>query len=153
MSFMETSQTRRRAWLATGIWSLAGIGFTLTFFSGGGPGQFDTDSTRHLAGAVALAFGFIGYWSVLWFTRGGRESPPLTDERDAHVSARAGQTTLIVVLTAIFALAIGLWVAYESTGEVPVGWMWFLAYGSVILAFVTYAGAVLVLDSRMGGHE
>lgn len=152
MSLVEMSQTRRRAWLAAVIWSIAGLGFGLTFFMGGGPGAFPQESFRHLAGATALAFGFLGHWAVLWATRQKRNGPILVDERDMHTVARANQTTLIVVLVGIFALAITLWTAYEPRGQVPVGWMWFLAYGSVILASVTSAVTTLILDARGGGH-
>ena len=74
------------------------------------------------------------------------------DERDAQVMARAGQTTLVVVLVGIFILTIGLWTTFESDGVVPVGWMWFTAYGSVILATLVHSAVVLVLDGRMGGR-
>jgi hypothetical protein len=57
-----------------------------------------------------------------------------------------------VVLIVIFTFYISLWTVYESGGQVPVGWMWFLAYGSVILAFVTSSVTTLILDGRMGGH-
>ena len=151
MSVQQMSQTRIRAWLATVIWILAGAGFTLTFFSGGGAGEFDTDSIRHLTGAVAIGSGFLAWWTVLWFTR-QRRGALLADERDLQVVARAGQATLVIVLVGIFAFTIGLWTAYEGAGVVPVGWMWFLAYGSVILASLTFAVATLLLDGRMGGH-
>ena len=151
MNLRHMSQTRLRAWLATAIWTLAGIGFAVTFFSGGGAGEFDTDSTRHLAGAIAIAFGFVGYWTTLWVTR-RRGRGLAADERDVLVVARAGQATLVIVLVGIYAFTIGLWIAYEGAGVVPVGWMWFLAYGCVILASVSFAAATLVLDGRMGGH-
>jgi len=145
------SQTRKRAWLSTAIWTLAGVGFALTFFSGGGAGEFDTDSTRHLAGAGAIAFGFLAHWATLWLTRqrGERLS---ADERDVQVIARAGQVTLVVVLVGIYAFTIGLWIAYEGAGVVPVGWMWFLAYGCVILASATFAVSTLLLDGGTAGH-
>lgn len=152
MSRSEMSQTRRRAWLAGMIWTLAGAGFLVAFFSGGGPGTWAGDSARHLAGALALAFGFLAYWTALWATRRKGGDPPLADERDFEIVARANQATLVVVLVGIFAFTIGLWTVYENAGQVPVGWMWFLAYGSVILASVTSAAAILVLDGRMGGH-
>ena len=153
MSFREMSQTRKRAWMAAVVWMVAGTGFSLTFFAGGGPGAFPVESRRHLAGAVALAFGFLGYWLALWITRRRRGDPPLSDERDMQVVARANQATLVVVLVGIFVFTIALWTAHESTGTVPVGWMWFLAYGEVILASVTSAVATLLLDGRMGGYE
>ncbi len=152
MGIGEMSQTRVRAWLAAVIWILAGVGFFVTFFSGGGPGGLATDSIRHAAGAGALGFGFGGYWLALWFTRQRKGAPPAADERDAEIVARANQVTLVVVLVGVFSCAIGLWIAYEADGQVPVGWMWFLAYGSAILAFVTSAVAILVLDGRTSGH-
>ncbi len=151
MNLQDMSQTRRRAWLAAAVWAVAGAGFSLAFFSGGGANEFAADSGRHLATAGAVGFGFMGWWAALWLTRrhGGRVA---TDERDLHVAARAGQTTLVVVLVAIYAFTVGLWTLFEGAGAVPVGWMWFLAYASVILASLTNALAVLVLDRRLGGR-
>ena len=146
------SQTRLRSWLSAVIWTIAGVGFFFTFFSGGGPGGLASDSMRHVAGAGAVAFGFLGYWLALWLTRQRQGRPPAVDERDLQVSARANQATLVVVLMVIFTFSISLWTVYESGGQVPVGWMWFLAYGSVILAFVTSSVTTLILDGRMGGH-
>jgi len=152
MSVEEMSQTRQRAWLIGVIWTLAGVGFLLAFFSGGGAGGFATDSTRHLTSAMALGFGFGGYGLALWFTRRRQDGPPVSDERDLRVAAQANQVTLIVVLVGIYVFTIGLWLVYEAGGLVPVGWMWFLAYGSAILAFVASAVTTLILDARMGGH-
>jgi len=152
MSMGEMSQTRVRAWLSAVIWTLAGVGFFLTFFSRGGPGELDTDSIRHAAGAGALGFGFVCYWLVLWFTRQRKGAPPVSDERDMQIAAQANQVALIVVLVGIYAFTISLWTVYEAAGQVPVGWMWFLAYGSAILAFVTSSVTTLVLDGRMGGN-
>jgi hypothetical protein len=76
----------------------------------------------------------------------------VADERDVRVVLQAGQATLIIVMVGIFAFTMGLWIAYEGVGAVPVGWMWFLAYGSVILTSLAFAVSTLVLDGRMGGH-
>ncbi|MFH1763020.1 MAG: DUF2178 domain-containing protein [Gemmatimonadota bacterium] len=151
MGNQRMSQTRLRAWLATVIWALAGAGFFLAFFSGGGVDEFDTDSGRHLVGAAFIAFGFVAHWTSLWITR-RREGQVTMDERDFQVVARAGQATLIIVLVAIFGFNIGLWTIYEGAGVVAVGWMWFLAYGCLFLAYVIHALAVLILDGRTSGH-
>jgi len=148
----EMSQTRLRAWLAAVIWTLAGVIFFFSFFSGGGPGELDTDSKRHLTGAAALGFGFVGYWLALYLTRQRKGRPPVSDERDLQVLAQANQVTLIVVLVGIYVFTISLWTVYEAGGLVPVGWMWFLAYGSAILAFVTSSVTTLVLDGRTGAN-
>ena len=76
----------------------------------------------------------------------------MADERDLQVVARAGQATLIIVLIAIFAMALALWTIYEEAGTVPVGWLWFIAYAEVILAVITHSLAILVLEGRSRGH-
>lgn len=152
MAFSDLSQTRVRAWMTLLIWGGAGLGFVLTFFSGGGPAGFPGDSTRHLLGAGFLAFGFLAYWLVLWATRRREGAPPPFDERDFLNVARANQASLVVVLLGVFALSMGLWVVHEEGGSVPAGWMWFMAYGSVILAFLASAVATLVLDRGTGDH-
>ena len=148
MSFKGMGQTRLRAWLAAVIWTVAGIGFGLTFFFRGGPRELATDSMGHLAGAGFLGFGFVAYWLALYLTRQRKGRPPVSDERDLQVLAQANQVTLIVVMVGIYSFTIGLWTVYEAEGQVPVGWMWFLAYGSAILAFVTSAVTTLILDGR-----
>lgn len=150
MSTRDMSQTRLRAWLATVVWTLAGVGFFLAFFSGGGAAEFDTDSGRHLLAAGAIGFGFLAYWGGLWLTR-GRGDQILADERDFQVVARASQATLIVVLIVVFSISVALWTIYEADGVLAVGWMWFLAYASMLVGLVTNAVTVLILDGRTVG--
>jgi hypothetical protein len=87
----------------------------------------------------------------MWLTR-RRDGAVAVDERDDQVVARASQATLVVVLMAVFLLSVGLWEAYRAEGAVPVGWLWFLAYGVIIVTFVVHAVATLVVDARLGGH-
>ena len=150
MSPIDMSQTRFRAWLATVVWTLSGVGFFIAFFSGGGAAEFDTDSGRHLMAAGAIGFGFLAYWGGLWLTR-GRGNQIVADERDFQVVARASQATLIVVLIAVFSFSVALWTIHEADGVLAVGWMWFLAYGSMLVGLITNAVTVLILDGRTVG--
>ncbi len=145
------SQTRLRAWCAAIIWTVAGAGFGLAFFARGGPEGYAGDSARILAGAVAIAAGYGGNLLATWLTR-GRRGEVVADERDAEVVAQASRGTLVVVLMAVFALSVGLWEGYRTEGAVPVGWLWFLAYGTVITTFVVHSLATLVVDARHGDH-
>ena len=145
------SPLRRSAWLVAIVWVIAGFGFFLAFFSGGGAEEFDTDSLRHLAAAAAVFAGFVAWWVGLGITR-RRTGTVVLDERDHLTMARASQATLVVVCFAIFAFTVSLWTVYERAGSVPVGWMWFLAYATVILAVVTHAVGILILDGRSPGH-
>lgn len=151
MSFGDMSQTRRRAWLATIVWALSGAGFLAAFFSGGGAAEFDTDSGRHLVAAGAILFGFMAYWSGLWFTR-QRGDEVVADERDYQLVAKASQVALIIVLMGVYLLCTVLWMIHEADGVLEIGWMWFLGYGAMVLGLVTNAVMILVLDRSTGGH-
>jgi len=144
------SQIRQRAWTNLLVWGVAGIVLTVVFFAWGGPSEFAAESGRVAATAVALGLGYVVYFAVMWRTRGrGRVA---SDERDELVVGRAGQAALVAVLLWVFAVGIGLWLAYDAAGAVPVGWMWFLAYATVIVGLVSHGAATLVLDARLGGH-
>ncbi len=145
------SQTQARAWWAAAIWTLVGVGFAVVFFARGGPAAFGADRLRVLAGAVAIGFGYAAYSAVVLATR-SRHGEVVTDERDTVVANKATQATIIVVLVAVYGLSIGLWEGYRSEGVVPVGWLWFLAYGAVIVTFVVHAVATLVMNARHGGR-
>lgn len=145
------SQTQVRAWWAAVIWTLVGVGFAVVFFAQGGPAAFGADRLRVLAGAVAIGLGYAAYSAVVLTTR-ARHGEVVTDERDLVVASKATQATIIVVLVAVYGLSIGLWEAYRSEGAVPVGWLWFLAYGAVIATFVVHAAATLVMNARHSGR-
>jgi hypothetical protein len=152
MSMGQMSQLRSRAWLSAVIWTIAGIGFLWTFLSGGGAEELPTDGIRHAAGAGAIGFGFLGHGLALWMTRQREGAPPVSDERDFRTLAQANQVTLIVVLLGIYIFTISLWLRFEAEGVVPVAWMWFLAYGSAILAFLASSVITLILDRRSTAH-
>lgn len=147
----ELSLTQLRARWATGVWSLAAIGFGAAFFAGGGSTEFDIDRSRHIASALVVGFGFLGHWAVLLVTARKAGGDRAVDERDAHVLARAGQAALVTVLLGVYVLCIGLWTVYESAGSVPVGWTYFLAYETPILASLAYAVATIVVDGWTRG--
>jgi len=148
----DLTLTQLQARLAAAVWSIAAVVFAVAFFAGGGSTEFGADRGRHLLSALTVALAYGGYWVMVWITRRRAGGVRAVDERDVHVVARAGQTTLIVVLVSVYVVAIGLWTVYEESGSVPVGWMWFLAYGIIILAFLAYAISTIVVDRWTRGN-
>jgi len=139
------TQARRRALWTLAIWGVVAIGFAVTFFQGGGPGDYADDKTRRVVGAVFLALGFFGTPLMQWWTR-GRPGQVVMDERDESIGRRAATGGLIVVLLYVFTLCIVLWERHADAGCVPVGWMWFLAYSTATLAYLVPALIFLLLD-------
>ena len=144
------TQGRRRTLWTLLIWSVVAIGFGATVFAYGGPATYVEGQTRRLVGAVFLAIGFFGTPLMLFLTRARSGSGHVvSDERDERISHKATHIGFVVVLLYVFLTCIGLWEAYSETGAVPVGWMWFLAYSTAILAYLSSATAALVLDIGM----
>jgi len=111
-----------QARLAAAVWSIAAVVFAVAFFAGGGSTEFGADRGRHLLSALTVALAYGGYWVMVWITRRRAGGVRAVDERDVHVVARAGQTTLIVVLVSVYVVAILAFLAYAISTIVVDRW-------------------------------
>ena len=145
------TQARVRALWTLAIWSVVAAGFAWTFFWGGGPADYAEDGTRRALGGAFLAFGFFGTPLMQWWTR-GRPGAVAADERDQAIGRRATTGGMVVVMLYVFVLSIGLWERHEDSGCVPVGWMWFLAYSTAAVGYLTPAVVSLLLDFGVLGR-
>jgi hypothetical protein len=86
-------------------------------------------------------------------TRGkaGSESV-VRDERDERIETKATGIGIITVVTLVFLGSIALWDAYQEPGCVPVGWMWVMAYATLILSHLAPAVVSLALDFGATRH-
>ena len=147
------TQTQIRARYGVGIWGLAGAAFGLVFFLGGGAATYAEDSIRMGIASVIIAVGFVSYFSMIYLTREKSNGKALIrDERDLEIARQANEITLVAVLGFIFAVCIGLFLAYETAGSLPVGWMWFLAYATSCFGLLAQAVATLAAHRKMSGN-
>jgi len=147
------TQTKIRARYGLGIWGLVALAFGLVFFLGGGAVTYADDSIRILVSAVILAAGFIGYFSMLYLTRDKSNGKALIrDERDLEIARQANEIALVAVLVFVFSVCITLFLVYEKAGNLPIGWMWFLAYITACFGYLVQAGTTLGLHRKMSGN-
>jgi len=147
------TQARRRAIWSLLIWGGAAVAFVATFVAGGGPATYVDDRTRIVLGAAALGLAFVAHFVMLWRTRArGGDRPVLSDERDERIARRANGVALVVSLVYVVLLSIVLYEVHHDSRLVPVGWMWFVAYSTAMMGYLSHAAATLALDSAMGGH-
>ena len=144
--------TKKSALSAAGVWAVAGIVFSISFFSGGGPTQYAAEPVRILAGAIVLALAGVLHVGLMRGIRRAAGAGNITDERDAAVIARAAQITLMIVLLAVLGANVALWIGYRAPGQVPVGWTWYIGYGTVICAFLVHSITTVLVDAGMGGN-
>ncbi|MCD6425407.1 MAG: hypothetical protein J7L35_07850 [Anaerolineales bacterium] len=144
------TQTKIRARFGLGIWGLVAAAFGLVFFLGGGAATFADDSIRMGIAAAILGSGFIGYCSMLYLTREKKDGIALiSDERDLEIARQANEIALVAVLVFVYVVCIALFLGYETAGNLPIGWMWFLAYATGCFGLLAQAVATLVLHSEM----
>lgn len=147
------TQSKMRARYGLGIWGSVASLFALIFFLDGGAATYADDSMRVLAAAVVLAAGFVGYIGMLYLTREKSDAKAhIRDERDQEIARQANEIALVAVLVFVFAVCIALFLAYESSGSLPVGWMWFLAYATACFGLLAQSAATLVLHGEMSGN-
>jgi hypothetical protein len=147
------TQARKRAILTFIIWGSVTTAFSVIFFSGDGPERYHLEKWRLVAGAAVIGFGYLSYWAMLALTRTSPAAPTVaTDERDLDTRRRAGSSGFIVTLIYVFALAVFLWDKYQPRGAVPVGWLWFLAYSTSFVAFISSSVIALVLEYKASAH-
>ncbi|MCK4306276.1 MAG: DUF2178 domain-containing protein [Candidatus Eisenbacteria sp.] len=141
------TQARLRNLLALAIWVIVAVGFAMTVFASGGPATYADDSQRRVIGAVFLAIGIFGTPLARLLTRGKAQAGHVhRDERDEWIDAKATSIGMIAVVMLVFLGGIALWEAYQDPGCVPVGWMWVVAYATLILAHLAPAAIALAFD-------
>ena len=143
----------KRALVSTLIWVVATTVFLLGAFSGDGPaGLEDVSPRRNLAGA-AIACGLILHFLVRIITRPRQDKPGTrVDERDREIDNKATQISLGVTVAGIFIGCIMLHDAFQTTGAVPVNWVWFVGYSGFILSHLAWAVLSVIMYSGNIDH-
>ena len=149
----DMTQGMQRALGGLVIWGIAALGFAVSSLAGGGPAELAGERMRILGGAVFLGLGYLGYGILLIRTRVRAGRGHVTaDERDKEIGMRSAATALAVVLGFVFVCCIILYEAYRAPAALPVGWMWFLAYASILVGQLALALSALAQHMGMGGH-
>ena len=136
---------QKREFLSLFVWCLAAVGFVYSFLSVNGPAGFVDDSfQRNLAGGF-IAAGIIGQSIIGYLMRRREKSNQiLVDERDERIMRRALEIVYPILAIIIFLTCIILHDFYQESGNVPVGWIWFIAYIVFILTYLSKSLGFLV---------
>jgi len=148
---MNMSNLRRQAGLGLIFWILGAALFLYVFFSGGGPRSFGQDSSRVALTSLAYGLGFLTHFFLTWKFRSRKIGETVVkDEWDDDVAQKANGVALIVLLIFVYLTGVVLWEVYRDTLLVPAGWVWFMAYFSIMVGLIAHATATLVIDSSRG---
>ena len=147
------SYARKHALLATIIWAIIFAGLLIVVL---GTGVQRFDDPEHAVWRVVVAIiilpGFVLNAWLGWRSKRGHTDGEL-DERDDAIALRASQVTLMVVAVVVYFSALLLYETHYSSGAVPSGWLYLIAYGTVCLLSLVHAATSLILDIRGTIHD
>lgn len=139
------TQSKKDALLTLGIWGLVLVLLFTIFFLGDGPQHYHEDSLRKLLSAIAVGLGMVSYFLLLRKTKRRKNNALIAeDERDFQISQKANVSALTAVSVFVFIFCMSLYVGYENVGEVPVGWLWFMGYGTGCFGLIAQSLATLI---------
>ncbi len=140
------SLARKLAIISSVAWLLIGIASTLLIVDSGLDelASPSGDRTRSVLATIILPGYLIGF-ALIWWTRNGQRAGEI-DERDKKVESRATEIASIIVLLTFFLASIGLYDAYLDLGAVPVGWLYILAYGTIVWVSFLHPVLRLIID-------
>ncbi len=138
---------RTRAWIIFCMWSVVLLVVISLFFVGSGPEEWGTDSNRRFSAAVIFGIAYSVFFYLQFKIR-----QPKKDERDFLIELKASSASMICILIYVFAFCISIFVYYENENWMPVSWMWFIAYTTVILSYIVNSGFYLWYEKRVDGY-
>ncbi len=144
------SKQMKQAFVRMILWSLVFVFFLAIFLSGDTLATWG-DNTRKTIMVAALFLAGFGGDAVLGVIYRKKKGKISKDERDDYIEKRAVSAGFIVTLVYVYLLAITLYTKNETSGFVPVAWLWFLAYSLICVANISVT-AFSVFFYRKGGQ-
>ena len=144
---------QKRAIYSALVAVIAAAGFLAAGFSGDGPAGMAEDTARRNVAAVFVAFGIFTNLIVRYITRHRPDDPrTIVDERDRSIHRAAFEIALWVTVTVVFFGCLLLHELNLETGIISVNWVWFLGYGTLLLANLGWSIPALVMYAGVGGR-
>jgi len=140
------SLARKHSIILCSIWFVIFFSFCFVFISYGVE-SFSTIASkggRFAIGSIILP-GYLISFFLFQRARKGRKEGQM-DERDKIIETKASEVSLIILMLVVYGTCIGLYESYRGAEAVPVGWLYFMAYGSIALVSFLQPAISLVID-------
>lgn len=130
-------------------WSIVAIGVLVIFLL---PGTIEHWGDNKLK-TVLLALLFLVGFTIDFIFRMYERSQKWgfkRDERDMMIQSKALSTGFIILVIYIFIISIGLYTKYEAEGFMPIGWVWLIAYSTIVVANLSVGISSLIRYRKQG---
>lgn len=130
-------------------WTLVAIGMVLIFTSNSTIGEWGDQRAKTLLLAVLFLIGYGTDFTIRFIEKSSKWGVK-RDERDRDISYKAVTTGFVLLMLYLFTLCISLYVYYEESGYVPIAWIWFIAYSTIVVANLSSGYASLYFYRKQG---
>lgn len=130
-------------------WTLVAIGMIVIFLIPDTINNWGDNRTKTLLLALLFVFGF-GVDSILRIVEKTKKWDIRRDERDESIQHQSLRLSFVLLIIYIFIISIALYIKYEIVGAMPVGWVWFIAYSTIVFANLSAGYTSLYLYKKNG---
>lgn len=130
-------------------WGLVGIGMGFIFATSSVTSTWGDNAIRTVLLALLFFLGF-GVDFALRMIEKSKKRGFRRDERDMAIQGRAMSIGFVCLVIYIFLVAVILYTYYEDMGTVPIGWVWFMAYSTIVVANLSAGISSLIIYSKQG---
>jgi hypothetical protein len=74
------------------------------------------------------------------------------DERDREIQRAAVEISLWITVACVFLSCLVLYETHESAGDLSVNWVWFLGFGTYIVANLGWSVPALLMYAGVGSR-
>lgn len=131
------------------VWSIAAIGMVIIFTLPRTITDWGDNRLATVLLAVLIAAG-LGVDLFLRIYQRSKKHGFMRDERDHYMQGKAVSAGFLITILYIFILSISLYIKYENLGTMPVGWVWFIAYSTIIAANLSIGMCSLLYYRKHG---
>lgn len=130
-------------------WSIVGLGVLIAFLL---PNTIENWGDNKLKTILLASLFIIGFATdfILRILEKSKKYEVKRDERDSMIQSKSMGIGFIVIILYIYLLSIGLYTKYEASGFMPVGWVWFIAYTTIVMANISAGISSLILYKKQG---
>jgi len=129
------------------LWSLVSVAFLWVFLEFDAIANWGDNALKSILLALLFVVGFGGDMILRFKFKLNKDETEADGLRDS-LRLQAMESSYIATLLYIFIAAISIYIRYEDSGLVPVGWLWFLAYSLILVVNIASSLAILIMHHK-----
>ncbi|MBN2259874.1 MAG: hypothetical protein JW702_04995 [Clostridiales bacterium] len=133
------------------LWLFVGAGFIAVFVGMDAINNWGDNAIKSIFLGLLFVIGFGGE-AILRYKFRIKKEESLIGNQEELIRLRSMEYSFIATVLYVFLLTISIYIMYEAEGNVPVGWLWFIAYSLVVVVNITSSSMILLTYRKQKKH-